>query len=230
MVFVLGGIPETHHSVLPDNNEITTHNAQCHAACISRVGFQVPVNDGNNNRAMAVNNNFPSLLQQLTHGLSAQTETLAKSNLIQNRFYQRQEVREDSKKDRTKKIHLSIIRMIGRAAASRGNESEILPASCIRFLSQDNVGMAQYDLVHQFKELNAPEFLYADSSTPSNFIIFAFRKQEPNTDTCQEDFLVCYLLREEGQKKSVVSYDTLTTSLPYPPLLLSASGGIFLGK
>ncbi len=138
---------------------------------------------------MTANEDFPSLLQQLTHGLSAQTEVLAESNLIQNRFYQRQEVREDSKRDRTKKIHPSIIRMIGRATAPRGDESVTLPASCTRFLNQDNVGMAQYDLVHQFKELNAPDitfpmgttnalylgqFLYSDSSTPSNFTIFAF--------------------------------------------------------
>ncbi len=69
--------------------------------------------------------------------------------------------------------------------------------------------MAQYNLVHQFKNLKAPDvtfpsgttnslyirqFLWADSSTPSNFTIFAFREQEPNTDNCQEDFLICHLL------------------------------------
>ena len=106
-------IPETHYSVSPDDNEIFKHNAQRHASCISRTSHQVPVGEGN----MTTNEDFPSHLQQLTHGLSAQTEVLAESNLIQNRFYQCQEVREDSKRDRTKKIHPSIIRMIGRATA-----------------------------------------------------------------------------------------------------------------
>ena len=78
--------------------------------------------------------------------------------------------------------------------------------------------MAQYDLVHQFKDLRAPavtfasgttnalyigQFQWSDSSTPSNFTIFAFREQEPHTDSHQEDYMVCHLIREEGQKKSV---------------------------
>ena len=117
-----------------------------------------------------------------------------------------------------KKIHPSIIKMICRAAAARRDKTEELPKTCIRFFNQDNVGMAQYKLIHQFKNLRAPDitfalgttnalwigqFLWSDSSTPSNFTIFAFHKQEPNTDNHQEDFLVCYLIREEGQKKSV---------------------------
>ena len=78
--------------------------------------------------------------------------------------------------------------------------------------------MAQYDLLHQFKEMRAQDvtfasgttnalyigqFLWSDSSTPSNFTMFAFREQEPNMDSRQEDFMICHLIREEGQKKSV---------------------------
>jgi hypothetical protein len=73
-------------------------------------------------------------------------------------------------------------------------------------------------LVHQFKEEGFPdiafelgttqalfvgEFLYANSSKPSNFTVFAFRKQEPNSNNCQQDYLICHLLRVEGQKKSL---------------------------
>jgi hypothetical protein len=65
--------------------------------------------------------------------------------------------------------------------------------------------MAQYNLVHPFKELGFQgiafasgttqalfigEFLYSDSSTPSNFMIFAFHKQEPNSDECQKNYLI----------------------------------------
>jgi hypothetical protein len=172
----------------------------------------------NNNQALTANKAFPSLFWQLKYGLSAQTEILAKSNNIQKRLIQCQDSHEDSKKDQTKKIHPSIIRMICRAAASRGNETEVLPETCIRFFNQESVEMAQFNLVHQFKDLKAPDvtfpsgttnalyigqFLWADSSIPSNFTIFAFREQEPNTNNRQEDFLVCHLLQEEGQKKSV---------------------------
>jgi hypothetical protein len=46
-------------------------------------------------------------------------------------------------------------------------------------------------------------FLYADSSTPSNFTIPAFHKQESNLDNCQQDYLICHLIQVEGQKKSL---------------------------
>jgi hypothetical protein len=46
-------------------------------------------------------------------------------------------------------------------------------------------------------------FLYADSSTPSNFTTFAFHGQELNLDNCQHDYLICHLIQVEGQKKSL---------------------------
>jgi hypothetical protein len=45
------------------------------------------------------------------------------------------------------------------------------------------------------------EFLYADSSTPSNFTVFAFHKQEPNSANQQADYLICHLILEQSQKK-----------------------------
>jgi hypothetical protein len=41
------------------------------------------------------------------------------------------------------------------------------------------------------------EFLYPDSSTPSNFTVFAFNKQEPNSAKQQTDFLICHLVQEQ---------------------------------
>ncbi len=66
--------------------------------------------------------------------------------------------------------------------------------SCLRFINSDNVGMAQFELTHQFtsyrlddvgfaagtvQALHVGEFLYSDSSTPSNFTVFAFYEQAP---------------------------------------------------
>jgi hypothetical protein len=48
------------------------------------------------------------------------------------------------------------------------------------------------------------EFLYSNSSTPRNFTFFAFHKQEPNSNNCQNNYLICHLLRIEGQKQKVV--------------------------
>jgi hypothetical protein len=109
--------------------------------------------------------------------------------------------------------------LIAHAAAATSNgKNENLPATFTCFVNCENVGMAQYGLVHQFKEQGFPEvafalvtmqalfigeFLYSNLSTPSNFTISAFHEQEPNTNDCQQDYLICHLLQIEGQKKSL---------------------------
>jgi hypothetical protein len=55
----------------------------------------------------------------------------------------------------------------------------------------------------QPKPYSFGEFLYADSSTQSNFTVFAFHEQEPNSANQQTDFLICHLVQEQGQKKSL---------------------------
>jgi hypothetical protein len=104
------------------------------------------------------------------------------------------------------------------AALSSNDKNKNLPETFIRFVTCDNFGMAQYDLVHQFKEQGFPdiafascttqalfirEFLYSNLSTPSNFTMFAFHEQEPNSNNCQQDYLFCHLLQIKGQKKSL---------------------------
>ncbi len=81
------------------------------------------------------------------------------------------------------------------ATHSNNKRNEIAP-TCQQFINAKNVGLAQYELIHQFKIGGFPnvtfglgttqalflgEFLYADSSTLSNFTVFAFHKQEPNS-------------------------------------------------
>ncbi len=116
--------------------------------------------------------------------------------------------------------------MLKRAAATdpHDNKSEIAP-SCLRFINSDNVGMAQFELTHQFSSyrvddvgfaagtvqaLHVGEFLYIDSSTPSNFTVFAFYEQAPNSGVQQMDYLICHLIQEQGQKKSL---DEIKSSL-----------------
>ncbi len=45
------------------------------------------------------------------------------------------------------------------------------------------------------------DFLYSNSSTPSNFTIFAFHELEPLSDSHQNDHLTCQLVQTQGQKK-----------------------------
>jgi hypothetical protein len=47
------------------------------------------------------------------------------------------------------------------------------------------------------------DFLYSDSSLPSNFTVFAFHEQEPSSLKQQTDYLICHLIQEQGRKKSI---------------------------
>jgi hypothetical protein len=83
-------------------------------------------------------------------------------------------------------------------------------------------------------------FLYADSSTPSNFTIFAFHEQELNSDNHQHHYLICHLIQVEGQKKSLDEIKALLKQLVHVPSnfnglgtqiqLFGAASTIFFGE
>jgi hypothetical protein len=110
-------------------------------------------------------------------------------------------------------------------ATHKYKETDEISPKCLRFISAENIGLAQYQPIHQFKEGGFPgapfalgttqalflrEFLYADSSTPSNFTVFTFHEQEPNSANQQMDCFICHLIQEQGQKMSL---DEIKTSL-----------------
>jgi hypothetical protein len=146
--------------------------------------------------------------------------------------------------------------MLKQAAATdpHDDNSDIAP-SCLRFINSDNIGMAQFELTHQFasyrlddvgfaagtvQALHVGEFLYSDSSTPSNCTVFAFYEQAPNSGKQQMDYLICHLIQEQGQKKSLdeikaslkqtvhlpKDFDGLRSQL----VLFATASAIFFGK
>jgi hypothetical protein len=141
--------------------------------------------------------------------ISAQNKVATESNNFKSNEIHCQLTKDESKKDQTKK-------MIACTAAATSNDiNEDLPATLTCFVNCEYVGMAQYDLVHQFKEPGFPyvafalgttqalfigEFLYSILSTPSNFTVFAFHEQDPNSNNCQQDYLICHLLQIEGKE------------------------------
>jgi hypothetical protein len=124
------------------------------------------------------------------------------------------------KKDRTKKyLHASVMRMIQNGSATSRLEIDIqLTQACLKFLNATSQGHAEQELHHQFSTLNltdvcfAPgtiqnlylgEFTYGNSSSPSNFTVFAFYEQPPLSNAKQENYLTCHLIHENGQKQSL---------------------------
>jgi hypothetical protein len=93
------------------------------------------------------------------------------------------------------------------AATDQNNKDKEIAPTCLCFINSNNVGLAQYKLIHQFKESGFPDvtfalgmtqalylgdFLYTNLSSPSNFMVFAFYQQEPNSSNQQTDYLICH--------------------------------------
>jgi hypothetical protein len=115
--------------------------------------------------------------------------------------------------------------------------------------------LAQFELTHQFasyrlddvgfaagtvQALHVGEFLYNDSSTPSNFTVFAFFEQAPNSGKQQMDYLICHLIQEQGQKKSLDEIKASLKQTVHLPkdfdglgsqlVLFATASAIFFGK
>jgi hypothetical protein len=178
-------------------------------------------------------------LEPFTAAISAQNkEAIESNNLRQNKIL-RQVSQDKSKKDCTQKIHPSIIKIICRAAAlCSTDETEALPATCSCFINQENAGVAQYNLVHQFKEQGFHDDTFAAGTTnaymwegsctqtPASPVIsefLIFQEQEPNLDNCQHDYLICHLIQAEGQTKSL---DEIKASLKQSVHVPSKSNGL----
>ena len=143
------------------------------------------------------------------------------------------EERKEKEKDRTKKFHPATLSMLKRAAATDPHdENSGIAPSCLRFINSDNVGMAQIQLTHQFatyrlndvgfaagtvQALHVGELLYSDSSTPSNFTVFAFYEQAPNSGQQQIDYLICLLIQEQGQRMSLEEIKALLKQTVHLP-------------
>ncbi len=111
------------------------------------------------------------VISQLTHAISAQNEEAVKSNRLRREEIECTITREEAKKDRTKKIHASILKMIGRASAkSSSDDSLTIPETFSRFINSENAGMAQYELVHQFKELGFQDISFAQGTVQALYV------------------------------------------------------------
>jgi hypothetical protein len=101
----VGSINETRYQINPDDTEVTFFCKERSAQCIKGVaGTSVALDSS-------------SVISQLTNAISAQNEEATESNRLRRQEIERTINKEETKKDRTKKIHHSIINMIGRASA-----------------------------------------------------------------------------------------------------------------
>lgn len=209
----VGRIQETLIEINADDAELESFRIARHNECIT--------SSGNNTEPQPIANNLTNnadILQQLTASIARQTEEAATSNQLRKDEIERKRELDDEKKDRTKKIHKSIIRMLENASATSAMEIDLdMAESCMKFINSDSKGTAAQELSHQFEELNltdvcfAPgivqklylgEFINPNTSTPNNFTPFAFYEQAPLSSIKQDDYIICHLIQEHGIKQT----------------------------
>ena len=213
-------VPETRLEIDADDEELEAYRIARHMDCITGAF----INNGNAGvaaagAATAATDNI-DVLKQLTASIARQSEEAATSNQLRKDEIERKREHDDEKKDRTKKyLHTSTIRMLVNASATSKLEVDTeLTQPCRKFLNASSQGHAEQELHHQFNSLNltdvcfAPgtvqnlylgEFIYGNSSAPSNFTVFAFFEQPPLSNAKQENYLTCHLIHENGQKQSL---------------------------
>ena len=208
-----GLVPQTRYSVNPNDTEVKAFNIKRHNDCILILIESTGPRAG---EALALDGS--TVIGQLTNTFTIQNEHLEDANVINRKNQIPAEGCKEKETDRTKKIQPAILSMLKQAAVidPHDDNSNIAP-SALRFINSNNVGMAQFELTHQFasyrlddvsfavgmvQALHVGEFLYSDSSTPSNFMVFAFHEQAPNSGQQQMNYLICHLIQEQGQKKS----------------------------
>jgi len=101
----VGSINETRYQINPDDTEVMFFRKERSAQYIKGLA----------GTSVALDNS--SVISQLTNAISAQNEEATESNRLCCQEIERTINKEETKKDRTKKIHNSIINMIGRASA-----------------------------------------------------------------------------------------------------------------
>jgi hypothetical protein len=100
-----GLINEMRDSVIPEDDKVAQYYTSHHLHCILNGAQGLAFGGG-----IAANND--AVLCQLTAAISAQNKAATKSNDLRRNEIQRQLTKDESKKDRTKKIHPSILKVI----------------------------------------------------------------------------------------------------------------------
>jgi hypothetical protein len=204
-----GLIREKLYSVILDDKEVQEFYMIRHLQCITSAGHgNVRAGQGLiQGGGMQLDN--AKVLCQLTSAISAQNKAATKTNNLQRNKIQCQLTRDENKKDNTKDIHPSILKMITEQQHQHQTTTKQLPATFKSFVnckkwwngpirpSSSFKGLGFADVTFASgtaKALYIGEFLYSNSSIPRNFTVFAFYKQEPNSSARQQNYLICHLI------------------------------------
>jgi hypothetical protein len=152
----VGRVKESIIKVNADVTELETYCSSPHCKCITRFSSNTGNQQAGNSGA------YVDVLRQLTASIVHQTEEAAMSNQLSKNKIERKREHDDEKKDRSKKIHKSIIGMLENTAAASALEVDLeLMEGCQKILNANTKGSAEQDLSNQFDKLNLTDIYFA---------------------------------------------------------------------
>ena len=136
---------ETRYFVRPNDGEFEAFCDERHRHCILPT-LNEPAPESNQANA--------AVLVQLTRSISRQTEEAETANLLRREKLQRMKEKDESKKDKTKKIHSSILNKMRMASSTDGDRAAgELVESCKAFMNSETTGLEDQELNLQFEDL-----------------------------------------------------------------------------
>ena len=195
----------------PEDGELQIHSMNRHQECI------IPPLNSMTTVSSAPGENT-AVLRQLAESISRQTEETERTNRLAREDIERTREREDSKKDKLKKLHPSILNMLQMAASTDGDRAASeLPSTCISFFNKETAALADQELSLQFQNLGMPDvgfahgvvqaiyggnFTYHSACSPNNFSAFCFYEQDPLSNEQSNRHIILHLVARDGQGKT----------------------------
>ena len=151
----VGRITETKIAIRPDDGELLDHLNNRMKQCI------MPTVDTAIASASAGDNT--GVFLQLSTAISKQSEEAGIANLLRREEIARAIEREETKKDKSNKLHPSIMKMLLMASSTDGDQAaNELPATCLSFFNKESEGLADQELRFQFEALGYPDVNFAN--------------------------------------------------------------------
>jgi hypothetical protein len=113
----VGRVTESIIEVNADDAEFKTYHSSRLCECITRFS------DNTSNQQAGNSGAYAEVLPQITMSIACQTEEASTTNQLCKNKIERKREHDDEKKDRMKKIHKSIIRILENAAAASASDS-----------------------------------------------------------------------------------------------------------
>jgi len=195
-----------------DDNDVLSYQMSRQNQCISRPtqqGHQAGISD---------NGTF----RQLSAAISMQSEETREANNLRRQEIRLSMEREEQKRDKFQKLHISTQNMILNASSTDGDRrAQELSPHAKSFYTKDSEGLADQDLKYSLdlisqentsfahgtvQCLRIGNYLYSDSVTPNNFSFFSFNEQSAGTSN-NERQLIIHLTQSHSQGQTISTKD-----------------------